>query len=283
MSPKTKEEAAKKLQGIEDKIGYPNKWRDYSSLKITSDSYLRNVHASTSFEFKRQLDKVGKPVDRAEWGMTPPTINAYYDPQLNTINFPAGILQPPYFDKQYDAAVNYGGIGAVIGHEIIHGFDDEGRQFDATGNLRDWWSADDSKAYDDRGKCIADEYTEDIPEAGPGVKQNGRLTQGEDTADNGGTRLALLALEAALKKQGKSLDDKGEDGWTNRQRFFLSYANSWCDQMRPEALRTLVLTNPHSFPKYRVNNTLANMPEFEQAFGCKQGVPMVHEHACRVW
>jgi putative endopeptidase len=283
MSPKTKEEAAKKLQGIEEKIGYPNKWRDYSSLKISKDSYLHNVHASTSFEFKRQLDKVGKPVDRGEWGMTPPTINAYYDPQLNTINFPAGILQPPYFDKQYDAAVNYGAIGAVIGHEIIHGFDDEGRQFDATGNLRDWWTADDSKAYDERGKCISDEYTEDIPEAGPGVKQNGRLTQGEDTADNGGTHLALMALESALKKEGKSLDDKGPDGWTNRQRFFLSYGNAWCDQMRPEALRTLVLTNPHSFPKYRVNNTLANMPEFQQAFGCKKGAPMVHENACRVW
>jgi putative endopeptidase len=283
MSPKTKEEAAKKLQGIEDKIGYPNQWRDYSSLKISPDSYLHNVHASTAFEYRRQLLKVGKPVDRGEWGMTPPTINAYYDPQLNTINFPAGILQPPYFEKQYDAAVNYGAIGAVIGHEIIHGFDDTGRQFDATGNLRDWWTPEDSKAYDERGKCISDEYTQEIPEAGPGVKQNGRLTQGEDTADNGGINLALMALDSALKKEGKSLDDKGEDGWTNRQRFFLSFANGWCDQMRPEALRTLVLTNPHSFPKYRVNNTLANMPEFQQAFGCKKGAPMAHENACRVW
>ena len=283
MSPQTKIEAAKKLQAIEDKIGYPNQWRDYSSLKIAGDSYLNNVHASTAFEFKRQLNKVGKPVDRGEWGMTPPTINAYYDPQLNTINFPAGILQPPYFDKDYDAAVNYGGIGAVIGHEITHGFDDEGRQFDATGNLRDWWTPDDAKAYDERGKCIADEYTQDIPEAGPEVKQNGKLTQGEDTADNGGTRLALLALEAALKKDGKTLDDKGSDGWTNRQRFFLSYANSWCDHWRPETVRTLVLTNPHTLPKYRVNNTVANMPEFQQAFGCKKGAPMVHENACRVW
>jgi endothelin-converting enzyme/putative endopeptidase len=283
MSTKSKEEAAKKLQGIEDKIGYPNKWRDYSTLKINKDSYLRNVHASTAFEYKRQLDKVGKPVDRGEWGMTPPTINAYYDPQLNTINFPAGILQPPYFDKQYDAAVNYGAIGAVIGHEIIHGFDDEVRQFDATGNLRDWWTPEDGKAYDERGKCISNEYTQDIPEAGPGVKQNGLLTQGEDTADNGGTRLALMALEAALKKGGKTLDDKGEDGWTNRQRFFLSYANTWCNQARPEVLRTQVLTNPHSVPKYRVNNTIANMPEFQQAFGCKKGQPMAHDNACRVW
>jgi len=283
MSQGTKEQAEKKLKGIEDKIGYPNQWRDYSSLKISKESYLDNVHAATAFEFRRQLDKVGKPVDRGEWNMTPPTINAYYDPQLNTINFPAGILQPPFFDKDYDDAVNYGGVGAVIGHEITHGFDDEGRQFDATGNLRDWWTADDSKAYDERGKCIVDEYTEEIPEAGPGVKQDGHLTQGEDTADNGGTRLALMALEVALKKKGQTLEDKGPDGWTNLQRFFLSYANTWCDQMRPEALRTLVLTNPHSFPKYRVNNTVANMAEFRQAFGCKKGAALAHENACRVW
>jgi putative endopeptidase len=283
MSPKTKEEAVKKLKGIEDKIGYPNNWRDYSSLKIGKDSFVGNVHASTAFEFKRQLAKVGKPVDRGEWTMTPPTINAYYDPQLNTINFPAGILQPPYFEKDFDPSVNYGSIGAVIGHEITHGFDDEGRQFDASGNLRDWWTAEDSKAYDERGKCIANEYTEEIPEAGPGVKQDGRLTQGEDTADNGGTRLALMALEAALKKDGKTLDDKGPDGYTNRQRFFFAYAYSWCEEARPEALRTQVLTNPHSFSKYRVNNTVANMPEFQKAFGCKVGTPMAHENACRVW
>jgi len=161
--------------------------------------------------------------------------------------------------------------------------DFNGRQFDATGNLRDWWTPEDSKAYDERGNCIAKEYTEEIPEAGPGVKQDGRLTQGEDTADNGGTRLAFMALEAALKQKGKSVDEKGADGWTPRQRFFLSYANTWCAAMRPEILRTQVLTNPHSVPKYRVNNTVANMPEFQQAFGCKKGSPMVHENACRVW
>ncbi len=283
MSPQTKIEAAKKLQGIEDKIGYPNTWRDYSSVKISSESYLHNVNSSTAFEFKRQLNKVGRPVDRGDWTMTPPTINAYYDPQLNTINFPAGILQPPFFEKDLDAAVNYGGIGAVIGHEITHGFDDQGRQFDATGNLRDWWTPEDGKAYDERGNCIANEYTQDILEAGPGVKQNGRLTQGEDTADNGGTRLAFMALEAALKKEGKSVDEKGADGWTSRQRFFLSYANSWCTQLRPEILRTQVLTNPHTVAKYRVNNTVANMPEFQQAFGCKKGTPMAHENVCRVW
>ena len=281
MAPETKKQAAEKLHAIEDKIGYPNKWRDYSSVKIVPDSYVNNVQQSTQFEFHRQLNKIGKPVDRGEWTMTPPTINAYYDPQLNTINFPAGILQPPYFDKNQDASVNYGAIGMVIGHEIIHGFDDQGRKFDAKGNLRDWWTPADAKAYDERGKCISDEYTQEVPEAG--VKQNGKLTQGEDTADNGGLHLAIMALDKKLKAEGKSLDTKGSDGWTERQRFFLSYANSWCTQYRPELIRTVVLTNPHSIPKYRVNNVVANMPEFQHAFSCKKGAPMVHANACRVW
>jgi putative endopeptidase len=281
MTPTTKQAAQIKLKAIEDKIGYPNQWRDYSSVKIVRTSYLDNVHEATVFEFHRQLNKVGKPVDRAEWGMTPPTINAYYDPQLNTINFPAGILQPPYFDPEADPAVNYGATGGVIGHEITHGFDDEGRKFDATGNLRDWWTEADGKAYDERGKCIAEQYSQEVPEAG--VKQDGRLTQGEDTADNGGTRIAFMALQSRLQKDGVKLDEKGADGWTPRQRFFLSYANSWCTEARPETIRTLVLTNPHSFPRYRVNNVLANMPEFWQAFNCKQGSPMVRENACRVW
>ena len=281
MQAATKEQAKVKLHGIEDKIGYPDHWRDYSSVTITRTSYLDNVHETTAFEFHRQLNKIGKPVDRAEWGMTPPTINAYYDPQLNTINFPAGILQPPYFESSMEDAVNYGAIGAVIGHETTHGFDDEGRKFDAKGNLRDWWTPADAKAYEERGACIASEYTQDIPEAG--VKQDGHLTQGEDTADNGGTRLALMALQNKLKAEGKSLDDKEPDGWTLRQKFFLSYANSWCTQVRPETMRTLVLTNPHSIPKYRVNNVVANMPEFQQAFSCKAGTPMVHANQCRVW
>jgi len=281
MTATTKQQAQQKLKAIEDKVGYPDHWRDYSSVQITRDSYLLDVHATTAFEFHRQLSKVGKPVDREEWGMTPPTINAYYDPQLNTINFPAGILQPPYFDADADAAVNYGATGCVIGHEITHGFDDEGRKFDATGNLRDWWTAEDGKAYDERGKCISDEYTQDVPEAG--AKQDGRLTQGEDTADNGGTRIAFMALQTRLQKDGVAMDAKGPDGWTPRQRFFLSYANSWCTEARPETIRTLVLTNPHSFPRYRVNNVLANMPEFWQAFHCKQGTPMVRQNACRVW
>jgi putative endopeptidase len=283
MTPATKEQAIVKLKGIEDKIGYPSHWRDYSSVKITRESYVANVEQASWFEFERWVAKIGKPVDRTEWGMTPPTINAYYDPQLNTINFPAGILQPPFFEKGMDDSVNFGAIGMVIGHEIIHGFDDQGRKFDAHGNLRDWWTADDAKQYDERGKCISDEYTQDVPEAGAGVKQNGLLTQGEDTADNGGIHLALYALEFALKQQGKSLDDKGPDGWTYRQRFFLSNAYSWCANIRPEVVRLVVTTDPHSMPVFRINNVVSNMPEFAQAFGCKAGQKMVRANACRVW
>ena len=283
MSATTKEQAAVKLKGIEDKIGYPSHWRDYSSVKITRDSYLNNVGQASSFEYERWVAKIGKPVDRTEWTMTPSTINAYYDPQLNTINFPAGILQPPYFDPTKDDAVNYGAIGVIIGHEIIHGFDDQGRKFDAHGNLRDWWTAEDGKQYDERGKCISDEYTQDVPDAGDGVKQNGLLTQGEDTADNGGSHLALNALEASLKQQGKSLDDKGDDGWTYRQRFFLSFANSWCASVRPQIARVIVTTDPHSLPIFRIDNVVSNMPEFQQAFTCKAGQHMVRANACRVW
>jgi len=283
MSPATKQQAIVKLKGIEDKIGYPSRWHDYSSVKIARDSYLNNVAQATSFEFERWVAKIGKPVDRAEWTMTPPTINAYYDPQLNTINFPAGILQPPFFDPSKDDAVNYGAIGMVIGHEIIHGFDDQGRKFDDKGNLRDWWTADDAKKYDERGKCISDEYTQDVPNAGTGVKQNGLLTQGEDTADNGGNRLALAALEIVLKQQGKSLDDKGDDGWTYRQRFFLSNAYSWCANVRPQIARLIVTTDPHSLPEFRINNVISNMPEFGEAFGCKAGQKMVRENACQIW
>ena len=283
MTPATKEQAIFKLKGIEDKIGYPSHWRDYSSVKITRDSYLGNVEQASAFEFERWVAKIGKPVDRNEWNMTPPTINAYYDPQLNTINFPAGILQPPFFEKDMDDSVNYGAIGVVIGHELTHGFDDQGRKFDAHGNLRDWWTAEDAKQYDERGKCIADEYTEEVPDAGPGVKQNGLLTQGEDTADNGGIHLAFFALEDALKKQGKSVDDKGPDGWTYRQRFFLSYAYSWCANVRPEVARLIVTTDPHSMPIFRVDNVVSNLPEFAQAFGCKAGQKMVRVNACRVW
>ena len=281
MTPETKKQGVAKLQSILDKIGYPDKWRDYSTLEIKPDAYLENIHNTTGFEFNRWVQKIGKPIDRYDWTMTPPTINAYYDPQFNTINFPAGILQPPFFSPDADDATNFGAEGSVIGHEITHGFDDQGRKFDDKGNLHDWWTAEDAKAYDERGKCISDEYTQEIPEAG--VKQNGLMTQGEDTADNGGIYLALIGLQNTLQKQGKTLETKGEDGLTEIQRFFLSFSNNWCEELRPEVARTIVLTNPHSLPKYRVNNTLANMPEFAKAFGCAKGKPMVHENACRVW
>lgn len=283
MSPTTKQQAMIKLKGIEDKIGYPTHWRDYSSVKISRDNYLGNVEDATTFEFERWVEKIGKPVDRGEWTMTPPTINAYYDPQLNTINFPAGILQPPYFDTSKDDAVNFGAIGMVIGHELTHGFDDQGRKFDAQGNLRDWWTEEDGKEYDQRGKCISDEYTEEVPEAGPAVKQNGLLTQGEDTADNGGLRLALSALTEELKKEGKSLDDKAPNGWTYRQEFFLGYAFSWCSNIRPELERLMVTTDVHSLPVFRIDNVVSNMPAFADAFGCKAGQKMVRANSCRVW
>ena len=281
MAPETKAQAKAKLHMILDKIGYPDHWRDYSLLEITPDNYFKNVQRATAFEFNRQLQKIGKPLDRQEWQMTPPTIDAYYDAQTNTINFPAGILQPPLFDRGQDDAANYGAEGAVIGHEITHGFDDQGRKFDGNGNLRDWWTPADAKSYEERGKCISDEYTQEIPEAG--VKQDGLLTQGEDTADNGGVHLALIALSNTLKEQGKSLDDKAPDGLTELQRFFLAYAYTWCTEQRPEVMRTQVIGNPHSLPKYRVNNVVSNMPDFAKAFGCKKGQPLVHENACRVW
>jgi endothelin-converting enzyme/putative endopeptidase len=283
MTSATKKQAQEKLAATLNKIGYPDKWRDFSNVSISSSSYLLDRQHAAHFEFERWVYKIGTPLDRTEWLMTPPTIDAYEDPQTNTVNFPAGILQPPYFDPQQDDSVNYGAIGAVIGHEIIHGFDDQGRKFDARGNLRDWWTGSDAAAYEARGKCIADQYTQDIPEAGPGVRQDGRLTQGEDTADNGGLHLAFLALQNNLARQGKSLDDKGPDGFTNLERFFLSYAFSWCEQYRPELIRTLVLTNSHSYPKYRVNNVVSNMPEFKRAFGCHEGQKMVRENFCRIW
>jgi endothelin-converting enzyme/putative endopeptidase len=213
--------------------------------------------------------------------MTPPTVNAYYSTQFNTINFPAGMLQPPYFDATKDDAVNYGAIGMVIGHEILHGFDDSGRQFDVGGNLRDWWTPADARAYEQRSQCIVDQYTHDVPELG--VKTNGKLTQGEDIADNGGIRLALAGLDRALAKTGQSATAKGPDGLTARQRFFAGSAFSWCQNIRPEFARVVIRTNPHSLHEYRVNYVMANQPEFRQAFGCSEGKPMSPAKTCRVW
>ena len=282
MQAATKKQAHEKLAAVINKIGYPDKWVDYSSLTITRESFPVNIERSTQFELRRQLSFIGKPLDRTQWYMTPPTVNAYEDPQTNTINFPAGILQPVYFDAKEDDVVNYGAEGAVVGHELTHGFDDQGRKFDLKGNLRDWWTPEDAKAYDERGACVANEYTVDVPGV-PGARQNGKLTQGEDTADNGGIYLALSALAADLKAQGKTLEDKDEHGLTNLQRFFIAYGTSWCDTFRPELMQTLVKIDAHSMPVLRVNNVLANMPEFQQAFSCKTGQPMVHETRCRVW
>jgi endothelin-converting enzyme/putative endopeptidase len=281
MSPATKKEAQEKLKAIYNKIGYPKKWIDYSSVKVVPHNFVANVRQATTFEFKRQLNKIGKPVDREEYTMTPPTINAYNDSQQNTINFPAGILQPPYFDAQLGDPENYGAIGMVIGHEISHGFDDQGRKFDSKGSLRDWWTPEDAKGYDERAACISKSYTHDVPELG--VKTNGALTLGEDSADIAGMRISLLALEDTYKKKGKSLDEKDETGYTPRQRFFLSHAFSWCNNIRPDFARFIITTNPHSLPEYRVNYVEKNLPEFHEAFGCKQGQNMVPANVCRVW
>lgn len=283
MTDTTKKAALDKLKAITNNVGYPKKWRDYTKVTVARDDFFGNSVRTTEAILQNRIQRIGKPTDKTEWNMTPPTVNAFYSPQNNSINFPAGILQTPFFDPRRDIALNYGAAGAVIGHEMTHGFDDQGRKFDAHGNLRDWWTAEDAKQYDERGKCIADEYTEEVPDAGSGVKQNGLLTQGEDTADNGGIHLAFFALEDALKKQGKSLDDKGPDGWTYRQRFFLSYAYSWCANVRPEVARLIVTTDPHSMPIFRVDNVASNMPEFAQAFGCRAGQKMVRANACRVW
>ncbi len=282
MQPQTKQQAHLKLAAVLDKVGYPDKWIDYSSYSVTRASYAENVERGTAFELKRQLAFINKPLDRTQWAMTPPTVDAYEDPQTNTINFPAGILQPVYFDAKQDDVINYGAEGSVVGHELTHDFDDQGRKFDVNGNLRDWWTEEDAKQYDQRGSCVASEYTGPVPGLA-GVTQNGKLTQGEDTADNGGINLSLSALTADLKQQGKTINDKDANGLTNLQRFFIAYGTSWCDYARPEMMRTMVLINPHSVPELRVNNVVGNMPEFQQAFSCKAGQAMVHETRCRVW
>lgn len=277
MTPATKQQALVKLHAVTNKIGYPDKWRDYSSVEIKRDDAVGNGVRADGFEFQRELNKIGKPVDRQEWGMTPPTVNAYYDPLMNNINFPAGILQPPFYDNHADNAVNYGAIGMVIGHELTHGFDDQGRQFDAKGNLRDWWTPADAKAFEERSACFVNEYSNFSPV--PGVKLNGKLTLGENTADNGGVRIALLAL---LSTPGAGGEQK-IDGFTPEQRLFLSFGQIWCENQRDELLRLRAQTDPHSPGKFRVNGVVQNMPEFQKAFSCKAGQPMVSANACHVW
>jgi endothelin-converting enzyme/putative endopeptidase len=277
MSDETKRAAREKLAAVVDRIGYPDQWRDYSSVNIDRADALGNEHRALAFERERTLKKIGQPVDRTEWRMTPPTVNAYYSPDRNNINFPAGILQPPFYREGRDAAVNYGGLGAVVGHELTHGFDDQGRKFDGQGNLRDWWTDADAKAYESRSSCIADQYSQYVV-AGD-THLNGRLTLGENTADNGGLRLALLAYLAGPAANTAPV----VDGFTREQRFFLGYGQIWCENRRPEFERLRATTDSHSSGRYRVNGTVSNMPEFAKAFSCKPDAPMIRPNACRVW
>ena len=284
MSPATKARSQEKLHEVANKIGYPDKWRDYSTLSVTRGDALGNALRAVAFEETRQLAKIGKPVDRGEWGMTPPTVNAYYNPQMNDINFPAGILQPPFFDPKQNDAVNYGDIGSTIGHELTHGFDDEGRQFDGKGNLEDWWTAADGKQFDERADCVAKEYDRFI-----GVDDlhvNGKLTLGENIADLGGAKLALLAYLDRAQKSGVALKEKGTAEYGNltpEQQFFVSYAQDWCQNNRPENLRLRMQTDPHSPEQFRTDGVVLNMPEYQRVFACKTGQPMAPAKRCAIW
>jgi putative endopeptidase len=280
MSPETKQRAQQKLAAIVNKIGYPDKWRDYSAYVVKPNDFAGNVVRGNVFEVRRHLAKIGKPLDRGEWGMTPPTVNAYYNPQMNDINFPAGVLQPPLFDPKMDDAPNYGNTGGTIGHELTHGFDDEGRQFDARGNLKDWWTKKDAKEFDERAQCIVDQYAQYT--VVDDIKINSKLTLGEDLADLGGLILGWMAWKeqmATMPQQAQPL----RDGLTPEQRFFVGYAQWACESDRPENSRVHAMTDPHSPGKYRVNGLLVNMPQFQEAFSCKAGQPMVKEKRCRVW
>jgi putative endopeptidase len=277
MGADTKAQALVKLQAITNRIGYPDKWRDYSTLQIVRGDALGNSQRANQNDLQRRLDKIGKPLDKRDWPYPPMTVNASYDPTQNNITFPAGILQPPFYDNQADDAMNFGAIGAVIGHELTHGFDDQGSQFDAEGNLRDWWTASDKKQFEERTGCIKDQYTNFI--AVDDLKVNGKLTLGENVADNGGLRIAYTAMLSTFA--GK--EPASADGLSAEQRFFLGWANVWC-QNRTDALsRMLVTIDPHSPSKYRVNGTVSNMPEFREAYHCAATAPMVNQNACRVW
>jgi putative endopeptidase len=278
MSDDTKKKALEKLALIRNKIGYPEHWRDYSTLEVKRDDLLGNIARAGIFEDRRNLNKLGKPVDETEWGMTPVTVNAYYSPPFNDINFPAGILQPPFYDYSKDAAVNFGGIGVVIGHEMTHGFDDQGSKYDGKGNVVEWQTPADRKAFTERTDCEVKEYGSF--EAAPGLKLNGQLTLGENTADNGGLRLAYMALMDTLAKQAPPPEI---DGYTPAQRFFLAFGQVWCLNVREQAARNYVLTDPHSPGNWRVNGAVQNFDEFGKAFSCKKGAPMYPENACRVW
>jgi predicted metalloendopeptidase len=281
MSDATKQKAYEKLNTIVNNIGYPDTWRDYSSVVIKSDDYAGNSVRTGAFEVQRLYKKIDRPTDRKDWSMTPPTVNAYYRPPMNDINFPAGILQPPFYGKLMDDAVNYGAIGVVIGHELTHGFDDQGRKYDAQGNLRDWWTAEDGKEFEQRVDCTAKEYSNfvSVKDDKGEVKLNGKLTLGENTADNGGLKLAYMALTGIIGNTPVKLID----GYTPTQRYFLAYGQIWCQNVTDQEARKRVLTDPHSPGRWRVNGAVQNSAAFEEAFGCKAGQPMVSENACRVW
>jgi putative endopeptidase len=284
MSDATKAEAEKKLDAFRQKIGYPENWRDYSKLKVKRDDLLGNVERSTIFEDRWDLGKLGKPVDEKEWGMTPPTVNAYYSPPMNDINFPAGILQPPFYDNTIDPAVNFGGIGVVIGHEMTHGFDDQGAKYDLHGNVRQWWTDEDKKNFEARTDCVATEYSGF--KVAEGQNLNGKLTLGENTADNGGLRIAFQALQSVIAKDPAAMAgyvDGKRDGYTEQQRFFISYGQIWCGNMTEQAARVRAKTDPHSTGEWRVKGAVQNFDEFGKAFGCKVGQPMMPVNACRVW
>ncbi|MCS0616092.1 M13 family metallopeptidase [Massilia kyonggiensis] len=282
MSAETKQQAHKKLAAIVNKIGYPDKWRDYGAYVVKAGDLAGNVERGNRFEARRQLAKIGKPLDRTEWGMTPPTVNAYFDPQMNDINFPAGVLQPPLFDPKMDDAPNYGNTGGTIGHELTHAFDDEGRQFDANGNLKDWWTKKDAKAFEERAQCIVDQYAQYT--VVDDIRINSKLTLGEDVADLGGLILGWMAWQAEMAAMPEKAQPQPlRDGLTPEQRFFVGYAQWACENNRPENLRVSAMTDPHSPGRYRVNGLMVNMPQFQQAFQCKAGQPMVKEKRCRVW
>ncbi len=278
--PAAKDNMQKLLDAFRDKIGYPERWRDYSSVVVKRDDPAGNVQRVALFNDRRNLNKIGKPVDEKEWAMTPPTVNAYYSPAKNDINFPAGILQPPFYDFKIDPAVNFGGIGVVIGHEMTHGFDDQGSQYDPTGNVRSWWTAEDKKKFDERTDCEVKEYG--AFEVAPGQTLNGKLTLGENTADNGGLHIAYAALMSTLAKQG--IDPSAKvDGYTAAQRYFIGFGQVWCENTREQAARLRARTDPHSAGMWRVNGSVQNFDEFGKAFGCKAGQPMTPVNACRVW
>jgi putative endopeptidase len=279
MSDETKQQSLAKLHSIRNKIGYPEKWRDYSSLEVARGDLLGNMARAAAFESRRDFSKIGQPVDHAEWGMTPPTVNAYYSAQKNDINFPAGVLQPPLYDAKSDDAPNYGDTGGTIGHELTHGFDDEGSKFDGKGNLKDWWTKEDRQKFDERTKCVSDQYARYV--VVDDIHINSKLTLGEDVADLGGEYLAYMAWKDAVK--GKALQPI--EGLTPDQRFFVGFAQWDCANERPENQRVGALTDPHSPPKARINGVVVNMPEFAQAFSCKQGEPMLKpaDQVCKVW